>query len=184
MTHNSFFKEKVALRLDCAEAVPKKKISVLEAYAGDPLCWKKVAKLTDKKLYLTGINHDSALGTFHLHGDSINLFRSLDLSKFDILDIDAFGFPYEHFIHVLRSSYKGYVIGTFIISHPGAFFSSRGLQDFMDIPKLEGVKFHYHDHSKALFNEFMNRLGVTEYRFFRPRKSTNYFQLYLWCKAG
>ena len=54
-----------------------------------------------------------------LTGDNLKVMPSIDLKKFDIIDLDAYGIPYAQLQEVFKQEYKGYVIVTAIQSMMG-----------------------------------------------------------------
>lgn len=112
-TDNSHFETKVQLRID--HLPEKKEITVLDAYAGKELIWKTIAERVDKKISVLPIEK-KAKDDFHLPGDNMGYLATLDLSLFDIVDLDAYGVPYEQMNVLFERDYRGIVFVTFIRS--------------------------------------------------------------------
>lgn len=108
---NNTLNSKVQLRLKSLPA--KKNINVLEAFGGDGILWDKVKKLTDKKINILSIDKND-YRKVNLKGDNIKFMLSLDLNKFDIIDLDAWGSPSEQLEILKNKNYKGIVHCTFI----------------------------------------------------------------------
>jgi len=116
-TDNSKLLEKVKLRL---EFLPdKQNIKVLEAFGGDGVTWDNVEKFTDKKITRLRIDKKDDQKGVYLKGDNIKHLRSLDLSLFDVIDLDAYGSPFSQLEEVFLNDFKGVVIITFLQSGKG-----------------------------------------------------------------
>lgn len=106
-----YVKYKVTLRL---MSLPKKKeISVLEAFGGEGVLWNEVKKLTDKKIKILSIDKNN-YNKVNLQGDNIKFLKGLDLSKYDIIDLDSWGSPINQLRILKEKKYKGIVHCTFI----------------------------------------------------------------------
>lgn len=104
-TDNSHFREKVMLRSD---NLPKKeKIKILEMYGGRKRLWRAVKKETGKSLEILSIEKKQYPGVY-LQGD--NRKFKLDFSVYDVIDIDAYGTPWDNLLRVLEGGAPGTVI--------------------------------------------------------------------------
>jgi len=110
---STYLADKVALR---ANHLPEQSpLSVLDAYAGQGIVWNAVKKISGREIRVLPVDMD--LGTvFGLWGDNCVYLESLDLERFDIIDLDAYGMPYEQLAILFRRHYCGYVFVTFIQS--------------------------------------------------------------------
>jgi len=107
----NFYEGKINLRL---ESLPNKQdIYILDAFGGEGLLWAEVQKRTDKKLKILSIDKNKYLKV-NLIGDNVKFVKGLDLSKFDIIDLDAWGSPYKLLKIVTEKKYKGIIHCTFI----------------------------------------------------------------------
>jgi len=113
-TDNSYFDLKVQLRLDCLKG--KKKVKILDCFSGEGKLWGAVIKKTKVKITIIGIEKESGKNRMSLPGDNIKYLKSIDLSQFDIIDLDAYGIPYAQLEIILNRDYKGIVIVTAIQS--------------------------------------------------------------------
>lgn len=99
---NSHFDIKVRLRFENLPA--KKKFTVLDCYCGDGLLWKKVRRLApNRKINILGIDKKPDAEGFHLVGENLKFLKCLDLSKYDAIDLDAYGIPYKQIQAVLTA---------------------------------------------------------------------------------
>ncbi|MFA5420332.1 MAG: hypothetical protein WC341_17900 [Bacteroidales bacterium] len=117
-TNNSYLADKVALRIN---HLPDGNLKVLECYGGEGKIWKAVRKITGRKIITLSIeieNDNDDLG-FYLPGDNRAYLETLDLKKFDVIDLDAYGVPFDQMEQVFKSGYHGVVFVTFIQSVMG-----------------------------------------------------------------
>lgn len=97
-TDNSHLQAKVKLRL--AHLPDKPEIRVLDAFHGQGLIWEYIAGRTSKKINITGIEKKSISDDFVLFGDNKKFLPSMPLEKFDIIDLDAYGVPFDQLEHI------------------------------------------------------------------------------------
>ena len=113
-TNNSYLADKVALRL--GHLPRKKEIYVLDCYAGKGLIWRAVQKLSGKDITTLPIDTSDDDTGFRLPGDNRGYLETLDLSQFDVIDLDAYRIPYDQMRIVFEREYHGFVFVTFIQS--------------------------------------------------------------------
>lgn len=100
LTDNSFLGDKVALRL---RHIPIKRIlTVLDCYHGIGTIWKNVQEKYSGKISIVKIDKIKKDESFQLVGDNIKYLNGMDLSRFDVVDLDAYGIPFEQ----LKSIFK------------------------------------------------------------------------------
>jgi len=158
-TDNSHFEIKVQMRID---SLPnKEEINVLEAFAGDSRIWNEVKKRTDKKINILKIEMKDNKKGVYLKGDNMKFIPLFDFDKFDVLDFDAYGSPYNQLNVVFLKNFRGPVHCTFIQSGMGSLnkkmlvelgyseamqkkiksiFNRNGMQKMQDYLYLHGVK--------------------------------------------
>ena len=115
-TDNSYFKEKIQLRLDCI----KSDVSVLDCFAGKGSLWTEIKKRSSYDIRITSIEKEKGKNKLALPGDNIKYLSILDLSEYDIIDLDAYGIPYAQLNILFKREYKGIVIVTAIQSMLGS----------------------------------------------------------------
>ena len=108
-TDNSYLCEKIQLRLDC---IKKKNVSVLDCFSGTGKLWQAVKNKSKSKISVTGIEKEADKNIFSLPGDNLKYLKSIDLLKFDIIDLDAYGIPFSQLKILFERNYKGIVIIT------------------------------------------------------------------------
>lgn len=99
--------------------LPKKKnIMVLNLYNGDNLIWSEICR-RNAGIDVIGIDIKKDKKK-SLIGDNIKFLMSMDLSAYDILDLDAYGCPIDQLEIIFEKKYKGIIFVTFIQSYMGS----------------------------------------------------------------
>jgi len=118
-TDNSFLGDKVALRLSMLPQ--KKSLHVCDAYHGAGTIWKNIQKEYNGKIEIIKIDKElKDENEFILLGDNIKFLSSLDLCKFDVIDLDAYGIPSTQLKIIFNSKFHGIIFITFIQSMFGS----------------------------------------------------------------
>ena len=95
-TENSHLRTKVRLRLELIDKIGKDKIHVLDAFAGQGLVWKEIQRQRPELQVTTvGIEKRKYVNPNVIMGDNRKAMKGMDLTVFDIIDLDAFGCPWE-----------------------------------------------------------------------------------------
>lgn len=116
-TDNSYFEQKVGLRID---SLPEKDvIYVLDCFAGTGKIWNEVKKRSKKNIEVLSIEKESGKNKCALVGSNLKYLNVIDLSKFDIIDLDAYGIPYTQLNIIFKRSYNGIIHVTAIQSGMG-----------------------------------------------------------------
>ena len=113
-TDNSFLLDKVKLRI--THLPDQEIINVLDAFSGDGLIWNTIINQTQKNIKVTRIDKDRNRKGIYLQGDNKKWLHALDLLKYDIIDLDAYGIPFEQLEIIFSSHYQGSIFITFIQS--------------------------------------------------------------------
>jgi hypothetical protein len=93
-TDNSYLDEKIKLRLD--NLPDKKKIKVLDCFRGEGLIWETIKKARPGiEFEIIGIDQKKDRQGIYLVGDNLKYLKSMNLSGFDVIDLDAYGVPYK-----------------------------------------------------------------------------------------
>lgn len=91
-TDNSYLAEKIELRINNLPNKPV--IKVLDCYRGEGVIWENIADMMpDKKFIITGIDKKKDRNGIYLIGDNLKFISRMDLSSFDVIDLDAYGIP-------------------------------------------------------------------------------------------
>lgn len=117
-TDSSHFTEKVRLRL---LALPSKKVvNVLDCFAGNSCLWRKVKDLRkDLTINVLGIDRKK-IDIAVLRGDNRKYLWGMDLNRFNLIDLDAYGISFEQLECLFKRRFKGIVVLTYIQSLYGA----------------------------------------------------------------
>lgn len=107
-TDNSNLLSKREIRKHSLKGIDQPRI--LECFAGNSNLWRTKTTKIDKKRGLKGI---------YLCGDNIKFLMNMDLSRFDIIDLDAYGIPFNQLEIIFKRKFKGIVHVTFIQSMMG-----------------------------------------------------------------
>ena len=93
----------------------KKEINVLDCFAGNGILWKTIKKNNpDIKFNITSIDKKKGLNNIYLEGDNLKFIKAFDLTKYDIIDLDAYGSPYFQLKEIFKKSFKGHIFVTYI----------------------------------------------------------------------
>ena len=113
-TDNSFLADKVALRL--AHLPDQKTVRVLDCFAGRGTIWAAVRKLApERDIRVLPIEIQPEEDTlFSLPGDNSRFLETLDLNRFDVIDLDAYSIPYDQLKIIFKRGFRGVVYVTFI----------------------------------------------------------------------
>lgn len=114
LTENSFFEDKVALRL--AHLPKKDTVKILDCYSADGSLWREIQGRTEQKLQVLRIEKEKGKKGTYLPGDNLKYLSAFDLDAFDVIDLDAFGVPYFQLKILFERGYGGHVYVTFIQS--------------------------------------------------------------------
>lgn len=88
---STHFSTKVSLRLKAIDGL--KTAEVLDCYHGDGLIWQSVAKRRDG-ITVTGIEmNESGSPFFCYKGNNLEIIDTIDLSPFNVIDLDAYTNP-------------------------------------------------------------------------------------------
>jgi len=160
-TDNTYLADKVALRL--GHLPGKHVIRVLDCYAGKGTIWRAVRELAGSKRKILvlpiEIKKDEDL-LFHLPGDNERFLETLDLTRFDVIDLDAYGVPYDQLRIIFRREFRGWVFVTFIqavfVQMPYGLLSEIGIPEQMVkiSPALLGKR------GWKYFLEYLAKMGV------------------------
>lgn len=91
-TDNTYLADKVMLRV--GHLPTNEPLRVLDCYGGKGLVWAGVKQVTKRKIMRLPIDIKKDMG-FALPGHNQIYLESLDLTRFDAIDLDAYGIPYD-----------------------------------------------------------------------------------------
>lgn len=109
-TNNSFLRNKAEMRINHLPDSP----SVLDCFGGAGLVWACVQRETGRRVKYVSIDKiDNGIG-FYMPGDNVKYLEGMDLSRFNVVDLDSYGVPFEQLDVLFRRGYVGRVFVTFI----------------------------------------------------------------------
>jgi hypothetical protein len=117
-TDNHYLADKVKLRCD---HLPTENICVLDAFAGTGKVWAAVKQVSGRNdVQRIPCEQDTEkLLEFGWAGDNNDALASMDLSQYNVIDLDAYGVPYSQLCSVFKSEFAGIVFVTCIHSVMG-----------------------------------------------------------------
>lgn len=160
-TDNSYFEEKVSLRLN---NLPAGECRVLDCFGGDGRIWLQIQKRARKKrISVLRIEKKKDKNGIYLEGDNRKFLKSIDLERFNVIDLDAYGVPYEQlriifehkhitpkviFITFIQSLYGGLPTGMLAeIGYPEkmikkcpALFNKKGIEKLKQYLAKKGIQ--------------------------------------------
>jgi hypothetical protein len=109
-TDNSHFWGKVRLREEMIKELTE--INVLDLYSGYGTIWNTIKERNkDKKINVTAVEKVKGKNPDAIEADALKLIPIMDLSKYDVIDIDVYGNPYKPLKAVVKNgSFKDGVI--------------------------------------------------------------------------
>lgn len=123
---------KVRLRCDAVDRIGKSTVWVLDAYAGYGRMWREVQRQRPHiQIRTLGIDQRD-IGPHLIRGDNMKVLPGLDLDRFDLVDLDAYGVPAKQLKVVAGRAPDVPVLTTAIISTQGR--SSNVLLDALGMP--------------------------------------------------
>ena len=114
-TDNSLLGSKIALRVD---HLPKSPFTVLDCFGGFGVVWKAVLERSGRSdIARVAIDREDRPGA--LCGDNRKWLKSLNLREYGVIDLDAYGVPFDQVSILFRRGYSGLVFFTMIQSVMG-----------------------------------------------------------------
>lgn len=108
---------KVGLRASLCESLDSRKLRVLDAYAGSGRLWRAVRREVDAQLVVTGVDTRQFRGV--IHKDNRQVIAGVDLSVFDVVDLDSYGVPADQVELVAGAGWQGPLLWTCICTMLG-----------------------------------------------------------------
>lgn len=116
-TDNHFTADKIDLRVEMTAHLQT--VRVLDVFGGHGVVWGGVERISGRKVIRTAVDKRTDLDRPHLHGDNEKIIGELDLSRYDVIDLDAYGIPAGLIKTVLQKGFKGPVFVTAIQTMQG-----------------------------------------------------------------
>jgi len=163
--HSSHFSEKVRLRVDAISGIKTPTIKVLDAFHAEGDMWKSVRKQVNQEIIVTGIELDKIKKSsdFVIKGDNKKILGVIDLSVYDVIDLDAYTSPYEQIkvVHGNKTLKKGTVIIYTKIMN-GWLFSKKLIEEIIPKAMIKKIPTFFSKFRDDAFSSFLFNLGVKE----------------------
>ena len=174
-TDNAYLQDKVNLR---SRHIPDPAV-VLDCFAGEGIIWKMVKEMNPTKNIRTlAIEKEKKKGGFHLVGDNTRFLSALDLSVYNVIDLDSYGVPYDQLKILFNRNYHGLVFFTFIQSFAGQLPWGMLEEIGFNRTMIEKSPVLCSRNGWPKFKEYLAIKGVTEVNFINhERKYYGYFSI-------
>lgn len=157
-TDNTSITKKVQLRIAATEHISDKR--VLDLFAGDGLIWQAIPTVD----YL-GIEADKSKGSdAMIHKDNRLVIPTLDLGRFNIVDCDAYGTPYEQITLLFDNGTlrPGTVVIFTLITGKLNRLSVKMIADYGLGQQYKRTRVLYNNYCEEMFMSMLHRHGITD----------------------
>lgn len=137
-TDNHYTGDKVALRINHSPWNHEKTINILDCFGGRGVIWRAVQRKSGNLINRTAIDKRNDIIDFHLHGENSKVLLGLNLSQYDVIDLDAYGIPVEQIDILVDKKFKGTVFVTAIQTMHGML--PRKMLDDLGFPENISTK--------------------------------------------
>jgi hypothetical protein len=114
-TDNAHMSKKLAIRMLAVDAILAcgKPVHVLDCFAGHGTLWRLLRRVYGNQISTVGIDRAWNRSARYL-GDNRRYLKLMPLDTYNVIDLDAYGVPYEQMKIISQRRYTGIVVGTFI----------------------------------------------------------------------
>lgn len=156
---SSNFRDKVAVRCDAIDGLES--VRVLDCFHAKGELWNRVRQIAQVDEVL-GIEKNKHLKSIDkvIYGNNLKVMQEIDIDRYNVIDLDAFGSPLEQMEIVFRKAkLPKVVIYTFCFSGlsgiPGIMSTCRDIQS-----RCRTIVNGYFD---DMFSDYLHKHGVKEY---------------------
>lgn len=173
-TDNSHLDGKVKLRILLLP--PKKRIKVLDAFGGKGVIWNTIRQMTLKDIIVIPLEKEKNKNKKAIQGDNLKIIPSIDISEFDVIDLDAYGSPYKQIEAVVNNpTFSECVMFTTDIQTmqgraPDKLLEKAGITKRM----LDKTPTLFNIFTDQAMHNYMHEIGVEKYFEYRPEKNKKY----------
>jgi len=96
---NSFLDLKIKIRQN---NLPQNNVFVLDAFHGEGKIWEEIKK-TRADIKIIGIEKINKKGGNSIYGDNLKLLDIMDLSKYNVIDLDCYGIPFKQLEKIFKN---------------------------------------------------------------------------------
>lgn len=164
-TDNDCIEDKIALRKFATQNIDKKK--VLDLFAGENLLWKTIPT---ERYY--GVEIEKNKGQ-NAHGDNLKFIPTLNLSEYNIIDLDSYGIPFNQIytLYANRTLKKGTVIIFTAITNKMSGVNKSCLKIFKMERMYRKCKVLINSKAMELFYAFLEMKGVKKIKYYSKKTS-------------
>ncbi len=176
-TDNSFLYGKIALRIEAIKQFEE--IKVLDCFGGKGVIWDKIKEINKKqKIEIVSLEIEKGKNKKAIEGDNLKLLPSIDLSEFNIIDIDAYGSPFKQLDIVLNNNTlkKGTIFFiTDIQIMQGGVPHKLLLNGNITTEMIKKIPSLFYKKSFLIMKDYLNKKGVEKIRIYNPQTRKKYY---------
>lgn len=154
----------------------KKQIKVLDAFAGEGKIWNKISK-SNNNILLTRIEKRKGLHLENIECGNLYWMCRNDLTQFDVIDLDDYGWPYNQLCQVFEQKYKGVVFFTAINSGLGTLPRDMLSDLFGSVEIARKCRTMFKKSGFDMFCKWLKKKGVNEV-FYQSIKNSGSIKFY------
>lgn len=164
-TDNASVSDKVYLRKLATKGM--KNLRVLDLFAGDNILW---GGFDTEKYY--GVEKVKGKGK-NLFADNLKVIASLDLSQFNVIDVDSYGIPFNQICELYKNSslQDGTVIVYTCITNKMSSLNKECIEMFGLSKMYKKSKVLFNGLARELFYAMLERFGVKEVFYYQIKES-------------
>jgi len=158
-TESSHLGAKIRLRLN---NLPENKdtLRVLDVFSANGKIWNEIKRLSSRDIKVLRMDIRADLEGIYLLGDNMKFLETMDLSAYDIIDVDAYGIPFEQLRVILPKAKGKKIFVTFIQSLLGT--CPYDLLNFVGIPHgmIQKCPTLFGKKAWGIFKQYLAQNGV------------------------
>lgn len=163
-TENSYFSLKIKLR----ELFTPDNSKVLDCYSANGSIWNEIAKR--KHISVLRLEKEKGRDGIYLRDDNLKFLKNMDLTQFDVIDLDAFGVPFKQLEIIFEKELKNKIVFiTFIQSVFGALprkmLNTLGYTDSM-IDKIPSL---FNTNGFEKLKAYLSQKNIDEVKYFNVK---------------
>lgn len=173
------FSVKVKQRMD--NIPDKDTLKILDAFAGEGLIWNEIKKT--RHCEVTTLEKRKDINPNNIICNNMYWMLRNDLSKFDVIDLDAYSCPYEQLKIVFNQKFKGVVFFTFIQTGLGTLkrdllLDLYGSTDMVNKMRTMFIKNGFDIFCKWLYKKGVDKINYQHIKAVGGNKYYGYFNLF------
>lgn len=155
-TDNYDINSKINLRKEAVKGLDE--LRVLDLFAGENKLWKNF----DKKIYF-GVEKEKNKGK-NLNADNNRIIKSLDLSRFNVIDLDSYGIPFNQIYDIFNNPtlQSGTVFVFTCITNKMSAVNKKCLKEFNLEKIYKKCKVLVNGKANELFYAYLQKKGIKE----------------------